>query len=119
MFQNLYEIIERDNNRFVVKLDKENTIFKVHFEGSPVLPGACMVEISKELIELIFNKKTRIERIKNIKFTKAVTPLENEIIVFEIETKTCDDGRLVAGIQVKGTNEEDVFSKIDLVINFI
>jgi len=119
MFQNLYEIIERDNNRYVVKLDKGNTIFKVHFEGSPVLPGACMVEISRELIGLSFNKLVRIERIKSIKFTKAVTPLENEIIAFEIETKTDNEGKLIAAIQVKEVYGDDAFAKIDLVINLV
>ena len=62
MFNNLYNITKEEQNQTVIQLDKDNVIFKVHFEGNPILPGACMTEICRELIE----KKT--ERKLNIKY---------------------------------------------------
>ena len=59
MFNNLYNIIKEEQNQTVIQLDKDNVIFKVHFEGNPILPGACMTEICRELIEKKDRKKIK------------------------------------------------------------
>ena len=55
-----------------ISLHRENEIFKVHFPNLPILPGACLVQISKEFIENHLNQKIEIVLFKNLKFLKTI-----------------------------------------------
>jgi len=55
-------------------LNKDNDIFKGHFPGQPVLPGACMLQILKEVLEDALNKKFRLKKADQIKFLLSVDP---------------------------------------------
>ena len=74
LFDGLFEVISKDDNRAVIKLDnKKHPIFKAHFPQKPILPGF----IHFEIISKVFN--IDITNIKKTKFTKMVNPLETLI----------------------------------------
>lgn len=116
MFNDLYKVIENKENGYLVRLDKENLIFKVHFEGSPVLPGACMVEIARGLIELKINEKVKLSNIKNLRFVDVVVPTDNDEILFSFNTKVTENETVEAKFLVSDANAEKTFAKFTLIV---
>ncbi len=116
MFNNLYKIIKEENNKTIIQLDKDNIIFKVHFEGNPILPGACITEIARELIEKKSGKKLNIINIKNIKFLQLVSPNENQEIAFSININATENDEIQAKIQLESSTENHIFAKINMIL---
>jgi len=75
----LYKILSlehRDNTiKAVIEIDKNSDIFSGHFPGQPVLPGACMLQIVKEILETALNKTLHLKKAGQIKFLGIVDPV--------------------------------------------
>jgi len=84
----LYKIISSDNaeNRVkaVLEIDAANEIFLGHFPGQPVLPGACMLQIVKEVLEEIFRRKLRLQKASQLKFLKMVDPTISNLLNLDL-----------------------------------
>lgn len=115
MFSNLYDIIKEVDNQTIIKLDKENIIFRVHFEGNPILPGACMIEICRELIERKKNRKLNIKNIKNVKFLQLISPEEFSEIVFDINMSESEN-ELNVKVIIEDTTLNQIFAKINMIL---
>ena len=118
MFLSLYKIVEESANEYKISLDKDNIIFKVHFDGNPVLPGACMTEISRELIEKKLNKKLSIKNIKNLKFMQIVSPTDNQEIIFYFEINNISQEEIQAKIQISNTAKDITFAKMSIILQY-
>lgn len=116
MFDGLYKINGTTGDGYLVGLDKENMIFKVHFEGNPVLPGACMIEIAKELIELKINEKVKISNIRNLRFFDVVKPTSNNEIIFSFDTKVTENEMIEAKFLISDTSTGKTFAKFTLAV---
>src|ERR687897_565334 len=61
-------------------INKDHGILKGHFPGQPVVPGVCMMQMIKELVELQTNRDLRISEADNMKFLSIINPeLNNKI----------------------------------------
>jgi 3-hydroxyacyl-[acyl-carrier-protein] dehydratase len=89
---NLYNIqhISEDNNTITarVELNGNHAIFEGHFPGQPVLPGACMLQMTKELLEYFLEKKWQLKKADDIRFSAMVDPQESPSLEFQIQYKT-------------------------------
>src|SRR3954471_5203840 len=68
----------------VLEINAEHTIFDGHFPGQPVVPGVCMVQIVKEILESVLAKETRLISADHLKFLTVIDPTENNIIHAEL-----------------------------------
>jgi 3-hydroxyacyl-[acyl-carrier-protein] dehydratase len=75
-----------------VKLDPSHSIFKGHFPGEPVLPGVCMTQMVKDLLEIHTQKKMRLVRAHDIKFLSVIVPEQNKLIPIELKLNTLEEG---------------------------
>lgn len=116
MFNNLYNIIKEEQDQTVIRLNKDNIIFKVHFEGNPILPGACMTEICRELIEIKVERKLNIKNIKNIKFLQLISPEEHDEILFDINISELENKEIQAKINISDTSVNQIFAKINMIL---
>jgi 3-hydroxyacyl-[acyl-carrier-protein] dehydratase len=93
-----------------ILLHRNSEIFNAHFPGLPILPGACLVQISKECIEENLQQKISITHFKNLKFLKTINPDEfPEItICFSYQKK---EERDVASITF--SKDESLFCKLE------
>ncbi|NLA15443.1 MAG: hypothetical protein GX877_02760 [Bacteroidales bacterium] len=75
---NLYSIEEtvRDKEaiRVKIRLNDNSQIYEAHFPGNPITPGACLVEIGRELSAIVLEKKFLLEKANHIKFLKGIHP---------------------------------------------
>jgi 3-hydroxyacyl-[acyl-carrier-protein] dehydratase len=89
--------INADDGTIVASLqiDIDNEILKGHFPDQPVVPGACMVQIVKEVLADALAKPLRLSKADNIKFLSLIEPstgslqlnityqlIDNEIKIF-------------------------------------
>ena len=61
-------------------------IYQAHFPGEPITPGACLLQIAKELLEDHLHLSLSIDYIKDVKFISVVTPEETPIIVYRFQS---------------------------------
>ena len=73
---------EADEINATIELNPAHKIFKGHFPGLPIVPGVCMVQIQKELIEKELSRKIILKKATNIKFLSIINPLVINIIKF-------------------------------------
>jgi 3-hydroxymyristoyl/3-hydroxydecanoyl-(acyl carrier protein) dehydratases len=105
---NLYRIlnqhVEAEVIRAELEVDAAHEIFKGHFPSVPVLPGVCMVQCVKELIESSIEKKTRLDKADMIKFLSMLNPLESNVVAAEIVIKETTATRIVFQASLKSNN---------------
>jgi 3-hydroxyacyl-[acyl-carrier-protein] dehydratase len=116
MLENKLYIIEHkeedgENITFTIRQNKSNEIFKAHFPGNPITPGACLVEIARELCEKHIGKSLKIRFLKSVKFLNIITPIANEFLKFDISLSPADDNAFDAKIQI--ISDENVYTKIN------
>lgn len=70
-----------------IAINASHKIFEGHFPGSPVVPGVCMTQIVKELLEKALSKQTSLSKADNIKFLAIINPVENNIANVEVKYK--------------------------------
>ncbi len=61
-------------------LNKNSCIFSGHFPGQPVLPGACMFQMVKEVTETTLRRTLRLQKAAYLKFMSLVDPVSNPML---------------------------------------
>ena len=69
----------------VLEINAGHKIFEGHFPAQPVVPGVCMMQMVKEILEQATGKLTRLVSADNLKFLTVIDPRENSIIHAEIK----------------------------------
>ena len=69
-------------------------IFEGHFPGQPVVPGVCMMQMVKEIIEQVIEKKTNLVKAQEMKFLAILDPSKNNSISANIKYTTGENGNL-------------------------
>jgi 3-hydroxyacyl-[acyl-carrier-protein] dehydratase len=63
-----------DNIQATLELNAAHRIFEGHFPGQPVVPGVCMIQMIKEILETSIDKKTRLIKSDQVKFLAMIDP---------------------------------------------
>jgi 3-hydroxyacyl-[acyl-carrier-protein] dehydratase len=91
---NFFNINDRtitDNNfKATLEINAMHPIFEGHFPGQPVVPGVCMMQMFKELLETVVEKKTMMRKADFLKFLAVINPLEHPVINVEFSYDTND-----------------------------
>ena len=113
---NLCNIEKRTDNAdctvFTVNLDKNHFIYKAHFPGEPITPGACLFQICTELLEESLGRKVCIKTVKNVKFLQVIRPEETSTLDVSIATSALDN----SGVRLKSSvsSGDTLFAHISL-----
>ena len=78
---------EEDKTIVHVELNKNHQIFEGHFPGNPVVPGVCMIQMIREVLEVIQSKKLQLTVADEIKFLNIVNPLSTKLLTLEIKNR--------------------------------
>ena len=63
-----------------LRLAKDHPIFTGHFPNLPVVPGVCMMQMVKEIMESLEGKQLLIDEAPNLKFLSVLNPNENAVV---------------------------------------
>jgi 3-hydroxyacyl-[acyl-carrier-protein] dehydratase len=77
-----------------LEINAGHKIFEGHFPGQPVVPGVCMMQMVKEIVEKIIEKKTGLIKAHDIKFMAIIDPSQNNIINATLKYITGENGDL-------------------------
>lgn len=105
LVENLYTIehteIDANTIRATLVINASHEIFKGHFPEVPVLPGVCMVQCMKELIETTFTIKSVIDKADTIKFLSMLNPVETNRLDAEIHIREKNESQIVFQASLK------------------
>ncbi len=92
MLQNSFFFIEELTNQpkavdAVVRIEPTHSIFDGHFPGQPVVPGVCMVQMVKEVVQNATGKNLLLHTAANMKFLTVIDPRVNPIIQINISVE--------------------------------
>jgi len=86
--------------KFRISINPGHEIFRGHFPGNPVLPGACTVQIIKELAEEATGRNILLSEAQSIKYLSFINPEMNRILEVDINLKEKDAGLLSCNASV-------------------
>jgi 3-hydroxyacyl-[acyl-carrier-protein] dehydratase len=96
----LFKILSTDHQENVITavldIDQDSEIFEGHFPNQPVVPGACMLQLIKEILTRALNVPIRLAKADNIKFLTLVEPTNNQVLVIELTYNLVDAAIKVA-----------------------
>jgi 3-hydroxyacyl-[acyl-carrier-protein] dehydratase len=105
----LYKINSIAHNEGIIEasleINKNNELFKGHFPGHPVLPGACMLQIVKEVLEGSLNKSVQLKKADYIKFLLIVDPARNNILQIKLIYKITDNNNILVTASLVAEND--------------
>lgn len=93
-----------------ITIDANHKIFEGHFPGQPVLPGVCMMQIFKELLEKATAQKLFLYQVDSSKFLSMVDPAKTPHLIFTIEYTTTEGYIKASGVL---KNESAAFLKLN------
>lgn len=81
LLDDFYKLTEKNASPGVVKakifINKEHRIFAGHFPGLPVVPGVCMLQMVREIMEVHVGYELKITASDNMKFLSVINPDQN------------------------------------------
>lgn len=92
-----------------IKVNPEHSIFSGHFPNQPVVPGVCMMQIIKELMESETKLQLLLTQADTMKFLAVWIPSANEQIEASIAYEKKETGFIINGSLFSG---ETIFFKI-------
>ena len=95
-----------------LSINPQHPIFDGHFPGVPVVPGVCMLQITKEMVERLCGRITRLTEARNIKFMSILDPNENNTVRIELIYRSDEDGQLLVESALLDTGSAKVFFKM-------
>jgi len=113
---NLYEILslEKEDNsaKVLVSLNLKHEVYKGHFPGKPILPGALQLEMIKDIFALVLGRKLHLDSAKSIKYLGFIDPEQVKNLILKMQFNQTKEGwSLRANI---GDNQEEkphIFTK--------
>jgi 3-hydroxyacyl-[acyl-carrier-protein] dehydratase len=69
----------------VISFTRSHPIFDGHFPGHPVVPGVCMIQILREIMEIEVAHKLRIRFGDNLKFLAIINPEQHKEVEVRID----------------------------------
>ncbi len=125
---NLYTVVETEvkpsatgemgaphEARFLLRLHPDHVIYQAHFPGEPITPGVCIVQIGKELLEMLTGWPLEITKVKNVKFLSVVSPRETVSVTYVFKkVEASEDGSEVKA-QVSVMVDEEVKAKVSFI----
>ena len=81
LLNDFYTILSRDASvgavRAKISINKGHKIFDGHFPGLPIVPGVCMMQIIREIMEVTIERPLSIAGAENMKFLAVINPEQN------------------------------------------
>ena len=80
-FYTVVNPVSDDNSmQAIIKINAGHNIFKGHFPEQPVVPGVCMMQIVKELLESTTGRLLRLQTGLDLKFLSVIDPRQNDTV---------------------------------------
>lgn len=119
-FYTLLKTTSDSENNFLCKvhLNASHEIFQAHFPGNPITPGVCIVQIAKELAEILNGHSLMIIEIKNLKFLNVIIPHEFSKVDFQL-IFSVNEENMTINTKALVFSGEMIFAKFNFCLSII
>jgi 3-hydroxyacyl-[acyl-carrier-protein] dehydratase len=107
VIKDIREVMVGNKFIFQIELNTGHAIFRGHFPGNPILPGACTVQIIKELLIYQLQRNLKLKKAGTIKYLSFINPEMNRFISIDMQVREGEEGQLICNASV--FHEEKVF----------
>lgn len=80
-----------------LSINANSPILKGHFPGQPVVPGASMLQLVKEVLESALGQSVQIQKATNLKFIAMIDPVKTASVQLEMSYKFIEDDITITG----------------------
>ncbi len=81
LLNDFYTLVQHEPSLGSVKakisINRNHKILEGHFPGLPIVPGVCMMQIIREIMEVTTNKSLSLTGADNMKFLSVINPDQN------------------------------------------
>ena len=119
LLNNLYTIVAKDipddKISYNIKLDANHFIYQAHFPNEPItpgVPGVCIIQIAKELLEDSLAKRLKIYLVKNVKFLSVISPITTPQISCIFDKITTEENGNTYHVQVHLLSNDTTLAKL-------
>ena len=117
---NLYTIVSIPEEsteavRFQIRLNADSVIFKAHFPGEPIMPGACIVQMVQEMFSVWTKRDVEIAKIVNLKFLSVIKP--DEVLDLDVAIKIKKEEDQQVHINADIVKDEITYTKMSLLLH--
>ena len=90
LLKDFYKVVSIENSGenkhlVLIHVNAEHEVFKGHFPGNPIMPGVCMMQIIKELVEQISGSSLFMQSLSNVKFMALINPFNTPELRLELD----------------------------------
>tara|TARA_B110000091_G_C13700426_1_gene426043 strand:+ start:78 stop:452 length:375 start_codon:yes stop_codon:yes gene_type:complete len=90
------EVLEEEISfLFHIQINNEHQIFEGHFPDNPIMPGVCMMQITKDLVQSISGNILFMKKCTNVKFMAIINPNVNKDLELQLNFKRNDDDEIL------------------------
>lgn len=91
----------------------DHIIYQAHFPGQPVTPGVCILQIISELLEMHLDTPLNLTLVKNMKFVKPISPIDDGAVTVTFQQLTTTDDTVTAKGDI--TSGDVLYTKFSLI----
>lgn len=103
-------------SRYEVTFDLTHPVFKAHFPGQPIVPGAYLIFIFKTLLKNRLNKNIIIREIPQVKYIIPVDPKITPTVLVQMQITTKNE-RPYAKIDLR-SRESELLTKAEFYYEY-
>lgn len=92
-----------------IRVNSNHPILMGHFPEQPIVPGVCMLEMLKEVIQFNNNKKYQLESASMIKFLTMFAPPQFTSATFNIQINPFESNKLQVNASLN--SDDTIFLK--------
>jgi 3-hydroxyacyl-[acyl-carrier-protein] dehydratase len=80
--------------RATLTINAAHRIFEGHFPGQPVVPGVCMMQMVKEVLEGAIRQPLQLRHADHAKFLTPIDPRQAETVELELDYGPTPEGHI-------------------------
>ena len=112
-FYNISELrSDNDTIDAVIVLNPGHAVFQGHFPGRPVVPGVCLIQITREIVGRALHEDFDITEASNVKFLQVVDPGKTQKLNFHADITREEQ---IIRIKASFSGRETVYFKINAI----
>ena len=100
----------------LVRCNPEHPVYKAHFPGNPITPGACLLQTAGALMQQKMGRPLYLKASKNIKYLSILIPAEGKEVKFGFSHVA--EGETEYKAQVVIADESTVYTKMSLTFSY-
>lgn len=99
---------------FHIELNRNHAVYQGHFPSMPVTPGVVLLDISRQLAEIVLGKKLHVVASKTMKFLTVVSPMHTPQLAIKLR---CSEVEKSYQAVIVGEHEATIYFKFQLMLS--